>query len=63
MSRNQLRDRPMNAGLTKRWRRSGRRGYVLVLFFMLMFGMLGLAALVIDMGFARAGANRDADGR
>ncbi len=54
MSCNQHRDRRMNAGLTKRWRNSNRRrGYTLVLFFMLMFGMLGLAALVIDMGFAR----------
>ena len=29
------------------------RGYVLVLFVMMFFGLMGLAALVIDMGFAR----------
>ena len=28
-------------------------GYVLVLFVMMFFGLMGLAALVIDMGFAR----------
>jgi len=36
-----------------RRKRRDRAGYALVLFFMLLFGMLGLAALVIDMGFAR----------
>ncbi len=30
-----------------------RRGYVLVLFVMMFLGLMGLAALVIDMGFAR----------
>ena len=30
-----------------------RRGYALVLVVMLLFGLLGLAALVIDIGFAR----------
>ena len=32
---------------------SNRAGYALVLFVMMFFGMMGLAALVIDMGFAR----------
>ncbi len=36
-----------------RIRRLDRAGYTLVLFLMLMFGLFGLAALVIDMGFAR----------
>ena len=30
-----------------------RAGYALVLFVMIFFGLMGLAALVIDMGFAR----------
>lgn len=30
-----------------------RRGYTLAIFALLMFGMMGLAALVIDLGFAR----------
>ena len=30
-----------------------RAGYALVLFLMMVFGLMGLAALVIDMGFAR----------
>ncbi len=34
-------------------RRSARAGYALVLFVMIFFGLMGLAALVIDMGFAR----------
>ena len=34
-------------------RRTKRPGYVLVLFVMMFFGLMGLAALVIDMGFAR----------
>jgi hypothetical protein len=32
---------------------SNRAGYALVLFVMIFFGLMGLAALVIDMGFAR----------
>lgn len=34
-------------------RRSRRRGYTLVFFAMMLFGMMALAALVIDIGFAR----------
>ena len=34
-------------------KRTNRRGYVLVLFVMMFFGFMGLAALVIDIGFAR----------
>ena len=34
-------------------RRTDRAGYVLVLFAMMFLGLMGLAALVIDMGFAR----------
>jgi len=34
-------------------RRSNRRGYVMVLFAMLLFGIMAMAALVIDIGFAR----------
>ena len=33
--------------------RSHRGGYTLVFFAMLMFALMGLAALVIDIGFAR----------
>jgi hypothetical protein len=38
-----------------RIRRNGvrRRGYTLVVFVLLMFGVMGLAAIVIDLGFAR----------
>jgi Flp pilus assembly protein TadG len=36
-----------------RGRRRHRAGYALVLFVMIVFGLMGLAALVIDMGFAR----------
>lgn len=34
-------------------RRTSRRGYTLVLFAMLLFGLMAMAALVIDIGFAR----------
>ena len=34
-------------------RRNNRGGYVMVLFAMLLFGILAMAALVIDLGFAR----------
>ena len=37
----------------RRRRRADRAGYALVLFIMMFFGLMGLAALVIDMGFAR----------
>ncbi|MGO9111850.1 MAG: pilus assembly protein TadG-related protein [Thermoguttaceae bacterium] len=54
MNRNNIHGRSATAGLTKRQRSRHRRaGYVLVLFVMLFLGLLGLAALVIDMGFAR----------
>ncbi len=43
-------EKGVNAGLR---RRSARRGYALVLVTMLLFGLMGLAALVIDVGFAR----------
>ena len=33
--------------------RSRREGFVLVVFVMLVFGIMGLAAVVIDIGFAR----------
>jgi hypothetical protein len=36
-----------------RCKRTKRAGYALVLFVMMFFGLMGLAALVIDMGFAR----------
>ena len=36
-----------------RGKRTDRAGYALVLFVMIFFGLMGLAALVIDMGFAR----------
>ena len=36
----------------QRWRPE-RAGYALVLFVMMFFGLMGLAALIIDMGFAR----------
>jgi hypothetical protein len=39
--------------LKRRGRRPNRAGYALVLFVMMFFGLMGLAALVIDMGFAR----------
>ena len=34
-------------------RRPNRAGYTLILFVMMFFGLMGLAALVIDLGFAR----------
>src|SRR5208337_4438462 len=34
-------------------KRTKRAGYVLVFFAFMFFGLMGLAALVIDMGFAR----------
>ena len=37
----------------RRGKRTDRAGYALVLFVMMVFGLMGLAALVIDMGFAR----------
>ncbi len=37
----------------RRRKRPDRAGYALVLFLMIFFGLMGLAALVIDMGFAR----------
>ncbi len=37
----------------RRRKRPNRAGYALVLFLMMFFGLMGLAALVIDMGFAR----------
>ena len=36
-----------------RGKRTDRAGYALVLFLMMVFGLMGLAALVIDLGFAR----------
>ncbi|MGO8691931.1 MAG: TadE/TadG family type IV pilus assembly protein [Thermoguttaceae bacterium] len=36
-----------------RGKAAARAGYALVLFVMIFFGLMGLAALVIDMGFAR----------
>ena len=36
-----------------RGRRPNRAGYALVLFIMMFFGLMGLAALVIDLGFVR----------
>lgn len=36
-----------------RRKRTDRAGYTLVLFAMIFFGLMGLAALVIDLGFAR----------
>jgi Tfp pilus assembly protein PilV len=37
----------------RRGKPADRAGYALVLFVMMFFGLMGLAALVIDMGFAR----------
>ncbi len=45
--------RAAGARFAKRRSYGRRRGYVLVLVIMLLFGILGLAALVIDIGFAR----------
>ncbi len=45
--------RAVRARFPKRRSYGRRRGYVLVLVIMLLFGILGLAALVIDIGFAR----------
>ena len=39
--------------IRQRRKRPDRAGYALVLFVMMFFGLMGLAALVIDMGFAR----------
>ena len=36
-----------------RFQGGNREGYAAVLFVMLFFGLMGLAALVIDIGFAR----------
>ncbi len=36
-----------------RFRGGNREGYAAVLFVLLFFGLMGLAALVIDIGFAR----------
>ena len=36
-----------------RGKRADRAGYALVLFVMMFFGLMGLAALVIDIGFVR----------
>ena len=36
-----------------RGKAADRAGYALVLFVLIFFGLMGLAALVIDMGFAR----------
>ena len=47
-------DSGTSAGLRYRRRRPPHRGgYVLVLFVLMFFALLGLAALVIDLGFAR----------
>ena len=37
----------------RRGKRTDRAGYALVLFLMMVLGLMGLAALVIDLGFAR----------
>jgi len=39
--------------MKKRLRKNSRNGYVTVLFAMLLFGLMAMAALVIDIGFAR----------
>ena len=41
-----------------RGKAADRAGYALVLFVMIFFGLMGLAALVIDMGFARLAQNQ-----
>ena len=46
-----------------RTKRSHRPGYVLVVFAMLSLGLFALAALVIDLGFARAYPAANADRR
>ena len=53
--RRSLWKRASNRRDMKRHRRqtADRAGYALVLFVMIFFGLMGLAALVIDMGFAR----------
>ena len=38
----------------RRRKPADRAGYALVLFLMMLFGLMGLAALVIDLGFARS---------
>jgi hypothetical protein len=48
-----IRDWGLGIGSVRQRRRRDRAGYALVLFVMLFFGLMGLAALVIDMGFAR----------
>ena len=50
-----LSKRASNRGVMKprRGKRTDRAGYALVLFLMMVFGLMGLAALVIDLGFAR----------
>jgi len=42
-----------NIQIQARFVRRKQRGYVLVFFAMMLFGLMGLAALVIDLGFAR----------
>ena len=48
-----IRDWGLGIGSVRQRRRPDRAGYSLVLFVMMFFGLMGLAALVIDMGFVR----------
>lgn len=48
-----IRDWGLGIGSARQRRRPDRAGYALVLFLMVFFGLMGLAALVIDLGFAR----------
>ena len=48
-----IRDWGLGIGSVRQRRRPDRAGYALVLFLMMFFGLMGLAALVIDIGFAR----------
>ena len=48
-----IRDWGLGIGSVRQRRRPDRAGYALVLFVMMFFGLMGLAALVIDLGFAR----------
>jgi hypothetical protein len=46
--------RPLRAGEGKRKQQANnRQGYVMVVFAMILFGIMAMAALVIDIGFAR----------
>ena len=50
------------AALSASRQSADRAGYALVLFVLIFFGLMGLAALVIDMGFAGL-PSADANGR